>query len=58
MDKQENINDLSDEGESKFLDDPLERPGVLKKAMEHGSAQLVYWIPETYPAESNCNFIF
>ncbi len=41
------------EEEQNFINDPMEMPGLLKKAREHGSAQKVYNIPDDFPAESN-----
>ena len=35
------------------LNDPMENPGIIKKAREHGSAQRVYFIPREYATESN-----
>ncbi len=43
----------SDKGEMKrYLDDPLDNYGTLKKAKEHGSAQRLYKIPDSFQAES------
>lgn len=41
-----------DESEEKFMD-PLDKPGLLKKAKEHGLAQKIYDINEkTFQPES------
>jgi hypothetical protein len=36
--------------------DPLDKPGMIKLAKIHGSAQRVYKIPDDYQAESKIYF--
>ena len=43
---------ISDEIDDNIIKDPMEQPGILKKAKEHGSAQKVLRIPNVYSAES------
>lgn len=59
MDKQENNENLElsineeEERIDKFAD-PIERPGLIKKAKEHGLAQKLYYINEkNFKPESN-----
>ena len=33
----------------KYIDDPMDMPGTLKKAREHGSAQRIFKIPNDIP---------
>jgi hypothetical protein len=44
---------LNDDEFTKIVQDPMDSPGILKKAIEHGSAQRVYNIPNNFPADSN-----
>jgi hypothetical protein len=48
--EQENLNE---DELTKIVEDPMDSPGILKKAIEHGSAQRVYDIPQNFPADSN-----
>jgi hypothetical protein len=46
---------ITDEIDDNITKDPMQLPGVLKKAKEHGSAQRVLRIPDDYSAESKFN---
>ena len=46
------VKTMLDDEIDRFAIDALDKPAVLKKAKEHGSAQKVNFIPDEFPAES------
>jgi hypothetical protein len=54
----EHKKNYSDTELNKYTNDPLDKPGIIKKAKEHGNAQRLLHIPSRFNAQSNINFIF
>jgi len=53
MEQKENY---SDKELNKYTNDPLEKPGLIKKAKEHGNAQRLLHIPSRFAAQSKYYF--
>lgn len=49
---EQNKVNYSDKELNRYLNDPLEKPGLIKKAKEHGNAQRLLHIPSKFAAQS------